>query len=195
LEIFLVGNNTTIEFDAGILRFFRTHGETLMVPVIALLLVLLVPQVATPAAPQTSELPSAQTAQQPSPSNGGAEQAAASAQLKPNPDASGKYHIGDGVTSPTVRHQVAPKFSHEARKSKISGIALVNLIVDVNGKPTNVHIIRSMADQVDKQQLAAALSLDQAAVDAVRKYKFAPATFQGKPVPLELNIEVNFQVF
>jgi hypothetical protein len=37
--------------------------------------------------------------------------------------------------------------------------------------------------------------LDQKAVEAASKYRFKPATFQGIPVPFDLNIELNFQIF
>jgi TonB family protein len=71
----------------------------------------------------------------------------------------------------------------------------VNLIVDANGNPTNVHVLRSMADTVDKKHRKAALTLDQKAIEAVQKYRFSPATEGGKPVAVELNVEVNFQIF
>jgi protein TonB len=52
-----------------------------------------------------------------------------------------------------------------------------------------------MADTVDQKHREAALSLDQAALDAVKQYKFTPATLHGKPVAVYLNVEVNFQIF
>jgi protein TonB len=39
------------------------------------------------------------------------------------------------------------------------------------------------------------MGLDEKAVEAVKQYKFKPAMMQGKPVPVEINIEVNFQLF
>jgi protein TonB len=39
------------------------------------------------------------------------------------------------------------------------------------------------------------LGLDEKAVDAVKQYKFKPATQDGKPVPVQVNLEVNFQIF
>jgi len=71
----------------------------------------------------------------------------------------------------------------------------VSLIIDTEGNPTNVHISKSMADTVDQKHREAALSLDQAALDAVKQYKFTPATLHGKPVAVYLNVEVNFQIF
>ena len=59
----------------------------------------------------------------------------------------------------------------------------------------DIHVVRSSADRIDKVHRAVALSLDQAAIDAVKKYRFEPATYQGKPVPVELYVEVNFEIF
>jgi protein TonB len=39
------------------------------------------------------------------------------------------------------------------------------------------------------------MGLDEKAVEAVRQYKFKPAREAGTPVPVELNVEVNFQIF
>jgi TonB family protein len=154
-----------------------------MTPVIAIWLALFAAQVAAPAAPASPASPQASgpTAMQAAP--------------KPNPDANGKYHVGDSVTAPQLLYKVDPEFTKEAKKRKINGITIINLIVDTDGNPTNVHVQHSMADSADKKHRAAALSLDQAALDAVKQYKFAPATLQGKPVPVELNVEVNFKIF
>jgi protein TonB len=41
----------------------------------------------------------------------------------------------------------------------------------------------------------AGLGLDENAVGAVEQYTFKPAMQDGKPVAVELNVEVNFQIF
>jgi protein TonB len=96
----------------------------------------------------------------------------------------GLRKIGGGVSQPELIYKVDPEFSEEARKAKFMGIVLVNLIVDANGNPQNVHILRGVG-----------MGLDEKAVEAVRQYKFKPAREAGKPVPVELNVEVNFQIF
>jgi protein TonB len=96
----------------------------------------------------------------------------------------GLRKIGGGVSSPVVIFQVDPEFSEEARKAKFMGVVLVNLIVDQHGMPQNVHVLRGVG-----------MGLDGKAVDAVKLYKFRPAMEAGKPVAVELNVEVNFQIF
>jgi protein TonB len=39
------------------------------------------------------------------------------------------------------------------------------------------------------------MGLDQKAVETVRDWRFAPATKDGKPVAVQVNIEVNFRLF
>jgi TonB family protein len=92
--------------------------------------------------------------------------------------------IGGGVTPPKVLHTVDPQFSEQARKAKFNGIVLINLIVDTNGMPQNVHILRGVG-----------MGLDEKAVEAVKQYVFQPAMEGGKPVPVQLNVEVNYQIF
>jgi protein TonB len=96
----------------------------------------------------------------------------------------GPRRIGGGVSAPQLIFSVEPEFSEEARKAKVAGNVLVNLWVDEKGLPQRVHVIRGVG-----------MGLDEKAVAAVRQYKFKPAMENGKPVLVELNVEVNFQIF
>lgn len=96
----------------------------------------------------------------------------------------GVYHVGGGVSAPSVIYSVDPEYSDEARRAKYTGIVMVSLIVDTQGLPQHVHVVRQLG-----------MGLDEKAVEAVRQYKFKPAMFQGKAVPVEVNIEVNFQIY
>ena len=96
----------------------------------------------------------------------------------------GPRRIGGGVSAPQVIFSVEPEFSEEARKAKVAGNVLVNLWVDTSGNPSHVRVIRGVG-----------MGLDEKAIEAVRQYKFRPAMENGKPVLVELNIEVNFQIF
>jgi TonB family protein len=159
-----------------------------MIPVLTLWLTLLAPQTTTAATPTLAPPPSATPAQ--------STPAAPAKAPCSNPDAAGKFHIGCGVTPPVVIHSVEPKYPEEARAQKLStGGVVVALVVDTNGNPTDVHVKNSKVDKVDKSARSVEQLLEDNMVDAVRQYKFKPATFQGKPVPIELNVEVNIDFF
>jgi periplasmic protein TonB len=96
----------------------------------------------------------------------------------------GFYHVGGGVAAPRLIFAPDPEFSDEARRAKFQGICVVSLIVDPQGNPQRVQVVRHLG-----------MGLDQKAVDAVKLYRFKPATLQGKPVPVEVNIEVTFRIY
>ena len=96
----------------------------------------------------------------------------------------GVYHVGGGVAAPKLIYQVDPEFSEEARKAKFSGNVEVYLIVDEDGKPTHIRVARGVG-----------MGLDEKAIEAVRQYKFKPATQNGKPVKVDIYVDVNFQIF
>ena len=96
----------------------------------------------------------------------------------------GPRRIGGGVSAPILIKQVDADFSEEARKAKFSGNVVVNLWVGPDGVPSHVHVIRAVG-----------MGLDQKAVEAVQQYRFKPAMENGKPVTVEMNVEVNFQIY
>ena len=116
-------------------------------------------------------------------SGGPADNDAAPAGGGPAP-APGLFRVGGSVRAPRVLHYAEAEFSETARRVKFSGNVIVTLVVDVEGNPTCIWVRQPVG-----------LGLDEKAVAAVRQYRFAPATRNGEPVPVELSVEVNFQVF
>jgi protein TonB len=96
----------------------------------------------------------------------------------------GVRQVGGGVSAPTLVYKVEAEFSEEARKAKVSGNVVVGLIVDEKGNAIRVHVVRGLG-----------MGLDEKAVEAVRQFRFKPAMENGKPVKVEVNVEVNFQIF
>ena len=96
----------------------------------------------------------------------------------------GLMRPGGGVSAPQVIFSVDPEFSDEARRAKYQGICVVSVIVDAQGNPQRVRVVRPLG-----------MGLDEKAVDAVKQYKFKPAYYQGHPVAVEVNIEVNFRIY
>jgi periplasmic protein TonB len=93
------------------------------------------------------------------------------------------YSIGGAVMKPSVLYQTEPQFSRAARSLKFSGVVQVYLWVLPDGSPSHLRITKP-----------AGLGLDEQAILAVSKYKFKPATKDGKPLTVYLYIEVNFQI-
>ncbi len=96
----------------------------------------------------------------------------------------GVMHVGGTVRAPIVIYSVDPEFSEEARKAKFSGNVEVYLWVDENGNPSHIRVARGVG-----------MGLDEKAKEAVAQYKFKPAMQNGKPVKVDLYIDVNFQIF
>ena len=96
----------------------------------------------------------------------------------------GVMHAGGGVSAPVLIYDPDPEFSDEARRAKYQGVCVVGLIVDAQGNPQQVHVVRPLG-----------MGLDEKALEAVRQYKFKPAIYKGRPVPVEINIEVNFRIY
>ncbi|HTB16728.1 MAG TPA: energy transducer TonB [Bryobacteraceae bacterium] len=95
----------------------------------------------------------------------------------------GAYRIGGGVSPPSILYKVEPEYSEEARKAKFQGTVLLFVVVDEKGNPRDIKILRPLG-----------LGLDQKAVEAVEKWKFSPGKKDGKPVPVQAQIEVNFRL-
>jgi TonB family protein len=102
----------------------------------------------------------------------------------PLPDIPGVYHVGNGVLAPELIHAVDPEYTMEARRNKYQGVCVVSLVVDEHGKPQNIQVVRHLEK-----------GLDHSAVVAVSKYQFKPATLNGRPVPVQVEIMVRFRVY
>jgi protein TonB len=96
----------------------------------------------------------------------------------------GLKRVGGGVSAPEVLFAPEPEFSEEARRSKVSGNVLVYLQVDEQGRPMHVRVLRGLG-----------MGLDEKALEAVRQYRFRPAMENGKPVAVEMNVDVTFNIY
>ncbi|MGB0065666.1 MAG: energy transducer TonB [Terracidiphilus sp.] len=104
--------------------------------------------------------------------------------LNPNPSP-GVYQVGRRISAPVVLYQPEPEFSDEARRAKYQGVCVIALIVDAQGNPQNVHVVRTLG-----------MGLDQKAIEAVRTWRFKPAMKDGTtPVPVMVTVEVNFHLY
>jgi TonB family protein len=87
----------------------------------------------------------------------------------------------DCVVAPRRIYAPQPRFPRTELKKGRGGTVTVTLIVGTDGLPQNVNVNRSLSP-----------AFDAAAVDAVKKWKFSPATYDGKPVKVPVEVEVEF---
>jgi periplasmic protein TonB len=95
----------------------------------------------------------------------------------------GVMNVGGGVSAPEVIHSVDPAFTQQARAADLQGTVSIQLIVDPQGYPQDVHVVRSLG-----------MGLDEKAIEAVRQYRFRPAMYQGHPVAVQMIVDVAFHL-
>ena len=101
----------------------------------------------------------------------------------PPAEPTGPIRVGGDVKAPEKVSYPSPVYTEIARKARITGVVIVEAIIDKEGNVTNVKVLKGLP-----------MGLDQAAVDAVKRWKFKPATLNGKPVAVIYNLTVNFQL-
>jgi TonB family protein len=74
----------------------------------------------------------------------------------------------------------APIFPATARAQNVSGEVKIDVLVDANGNVSTVKIISGPT------------LLHQAALDAVKQWKYEPAQLNGKPTPVHIAVTVHF---
>jgi len=84
------------------------------------------------------------------------------------------------IQSPKKITHVAPRYPAVAQASHVQGVVTLDAVIDATGAVQSVSVVRSIP------------LLDQAAVDAVRQWRFTPTVLNGQPVPVILTVTVNF---
>ncbi|HEV2690716.1 MAG TPA: TonB family protein [Bryobacteraceae bacterium] len=93
------------------------------------------------------------------------------------------YHIGNGVSPPQVIEKQEPQYTDEARIAKMEGIVALGSVVNAEGVPMNLRVLRPMG-----------LGLDENAMRTVSAWRFKPGMKEGSPVAVVANIEVNYRL-
>ncbi len=92
------------------------------------------------------------------------------------------YQAGGPVTNPVPLQKPTPKFTQEARQKKIQGSVLLEVVIGKDGAVRSARVLRGVG-----------YGLDESAVDTVTKrWLFRPATLNGQPVAVQINVDVTF---
>ena len=90
--------------------------------------------------------------------------------------------VGGDVRQAKLLSQVSPSYPSLAKSQHISGDVTVDALIDANGRVTTMKIISGPT------------LLHQSAMDALRQWKYLPATLDGKPVPMHLTVTLQFRL-
>jgi len=90
--------------------------------------------------------------------------------------------VGGEVTNVQLISSVPPAYPLIARSQRIAGDVKIDALIDENGRVTGMKVVTGPA------------MLHQAAMDALRQWKYKPATLNGKPVSMHLVVTIQFRL-
>jgi TonB family protein len=96
----------------------------------------------------------------------------------------GIYKVGGGISAPQAVSTPDPEYTEEARNAKTQGMCVLRLIVDEQGNPRDIRVVRGLG-----------FGLDARAIDAVKQWRFQPAMKDGRPVSVQISVEVGFHLY
>jgi protein TonB len=103
----------------------------------------------------------------------------------------GIYKVGGDVKPPMPLNKVDAHFPKELQTAikkqhlpESETVSVVSLLVDTDGNPQNFCV-----------QKPGGYGMDEEAIKAAAKYRFQPATKDGKPVPVRTTLEVRFRLY
>jgi TonB family protein len=90
---------------------------------------------------------------------------------------------GGDVKAPVVISKTDPHYTEEARTNRIVGVLINEVVVDKSGRVVSVRVMKSLP-----------FGLAQASIDALKQWRFEPATLDGQPVDAFYIMTMNFQL-
>jgi bla regulator protein blaR1 len=88
-----------------------------------------------------------------------------------------------GVQRPVVINMKKAEYPESAKAKRIQGDVVMDVVIDAQGKVSDVKVVKKLADE-----------LDAAATAAVRASTFRPGTKDGKPVPVKVTMTIAFRL-
>ena len=95
----------------------------------------------------------------------------------------GPFRVGGGVLPPRKIYAPQPLYTEEARQGRIQGVVLLEAIIDVDGSVVRVRVLKGLP-----------MGLTESAVETAQQWRFEPATRNGQPVAVYLNLTVRFSL-
>ena len=100
----------------------------------------------------------------------------------PTTSALNPVRIGGDIKSPVKIHDVRPVYPPIAREAGVTGVVILEVVIDADGNVAESRVLRSIP------------LLDQAALNAVKEWKFEPTYLNGAPTPVIMVVTVSFNL-
>jgi len=94
----------------------------------------------------------------------------------------GPVRVGGNIRPPTRIAFAEPIYPQTARAAGVQGVVILELVIGADGAVSNTRVLRSIP------------LLDQAAIDAVRQWRYEPTLLNGVPTPVIMTATVNFSL-
>jgi len=90
--------------------------------------------------------------------------------------------VGGDVKQAKLISPVAPIYPALAKNQHVSGNVLIDALIDANGRVTTMKVVSGPT------------LLHQAAMDALKQWRYQPATLDGKPTAMHLTVTIQFRL-
>jgi protein TonB len=91
--------------------------------------------------------------------------------------------ITASVKQPELIKKIEPPYPEVARRTKLEGVVVLEAVITKTGSVEEVKVLRALNP-----------TLDQAALNAVKQWKYKPATLNGRPVKVYFTVTVTFRL-
>ena len=99
-----------------------------------------------------------------------------------SPAPTGPVKFNDAMVAPVRLSGPEPEYTEKALEHEVQGEMVVQCVVSVEGLVRECHVLRGLP------------FMDSAVVDALKKRRYKPALFQGKPVEVEFAFRIRLQL-
>jgi protein TonB len=100
----------------------------------------------------------------------------------PPPPVNKVVRVGGDVKAPALVQKVDPAYPAVARVAHVEGTVVISAVIDKTGNVVSEHVVSGPE------------LLAQAALNAVKQWKYQPTYLNGQPVDLAMEVTVNFEL-
>lgn len=105
--------------------------------------------------------------------------------VAPPDDGAMVYRVGGPVTAPVLVHRVLPEYPEAARRARLSGVVVVEAVIASDGTVADAQVVS------DTTRFGGCA---EAALRAVRVWRYRPALLDGRPVAVRMTLTITFSL-